>query len=90
MMSPPNKSMGAPVNVSTWVGTMVVAPDGHVEGEINEVVIDDVTGSVRYFVVAVGDVVGRRATRYALPFSDCLFDEKGDICIAKAMYPLRR
>lgn len=89
MMQPRNMSMGASINVSSWIGTMVVTPDGHVVGEINEVAIDSVTGSVRYFVVAISDVIGGRATIYALPFGDCLFDEKSEMCIAKAMYPLR-
>ena len=89
MMPPPNTSMGASINVSSWIGTTVVTPDGHIEGEINEVVIDSVTGSVRYFVVAIGDAIGGRAAIYALPFGDCQFDEKSDMCIAKAMYLLR-
>ena len=89
MMPPPNTSMGASINVSSWIGTTVVTPDGHIEGEINEVVIDSVTGSVRYFVVAIGDEIAGRVTTYALPFNDCQFDEQRALCIAKAMYPLR-
>lgn len=85
----PNTSISASNNVSSWIGAIVVTPNGHVEGEINEVVIDSVTGKVRYFVVAIDDATGDRATIFALPFGDCQFDETSNTCVAKAMYPLR-
>ena len=89
MISHPHTGMFASLNDSSWIGTTVVAPDGHIEGEINDVVLDSVTGRVKYFVVAIGNEIGGRVTPYALPFKDCHFDEKSAVCIAKAMYPLR-
>lgn len=89
MIPRPITDMFASHNVSSWIGTTVVTPDHHVEGEINEVVIDSVTGRVKYFVVAIGDEIPGRVTTYALPFNDCQFDEQRALCIARAMYPLR-
>ena len=88
-MRPPNTSMYPSIDKSRWIGATVVAPNGQVEGEINEAVIDSITGKVRYFIVAIGDPPLGRASIYALPVGDCIFDEKSRSCVAKSLYPLR-
>ena len=77
------------IDKSRWIGATVLAPTGQVEGEINEGVIDSATGRVRYFIVEIGDPVQGRASLYALPVDDCVFDEKSRSCVARSLYPLR-
>ena len=89
MMPPPNTSIYPSIDISLLIGAIVVAPNGQVEGKIDEAVIDSVTGKVRYFIVTTGDRIRGRASIYALPVGDCQFDEKGKSCVAMTLYPLR-
>lgn len=79
----------SPVDVSLWIGAVVVAPGGAVEGKIDDAVIDAATGKVRYFVVAISDPLPGRARVFALPIGDCSFDENSLTCVAESLYPLQ-
>lgn len=88
-MRSPNTKIHPAIESLHWIGATVVAPNGEVEGEINDAVMDATTGKVKYFIVAIGDPQRGSASVFALPFGDCTFDEKRRSCVAKSLYPLR-
>ncbi len=88
-MQSPNTNIYPAIDSVQWIGATVIAPNGEVEGEINDAVVDATTGKVKYFIVAMGDPQRGSASVFALPFSDCTFDETRRSCVAKSLYPLR-
>lgn len=59
-------------------GTAVFNPEGQKLGSIDELIIDKLSGNVRYAVLEFGGFLGMGTDRYPLPWSRLTYDTRLD------------
>ena len=79
------REAGAIVRVTEdVVGKKVVNLEGEDIGEIHEVMIESITGSVTYAVMSFGGFLGVGDKLFAVPWVSLRYDRNGDVFVMKA------
>ena len=79
------REAGAIVRVTEdVVGKKVVNLEGEDIGEIHEVMIESITGSVTYAVMSFGGFLGIGDKLFAVPWVSLRYDRNGDVFVMKA------